>query len=107
MSDGDGGDPSIIVNKLMSDYHSIGIKIFSIAFGSSVNKIILDKIASIGGTGSSKQALNATELRSTFENIISETKITYTLETQDRKIINECVNKYKSRLLKLENIVPQ
>jgi uncharacterized protein YegL len=107
MSDGDGGDPSIIVNKLMSDYRSIGIKIFSVAFGSNVNKIILDKIASIGGTGSSNEALNATELRNAFEKIISETKITYTLETQDRKIINECVNKYKSRLLKLENIVPQ
>jgi hypothetical protein len=107
MSDGGGGDPSIIVNKLMSDYRSIGIKIFSVAFGSNVNKIILDKIASIGGTGSSNEALNATELRNAFEKIISETKITYTLETQDRKIINECVNKYKSRLLKLENIVPQ
>ena len=107
MSDGQGGDPSIIVNKLMSDNHSIGIKIFTVAFGSGVNKIILDKIASIGGTGSSKEAINATELRSAFEKIISETKISYTLETQDRKIINECVNKYRSRILQIENILRQ
>ena len=84
MSDGGAEDPTAyITNSLMNPFQGIGLKIYSVAFGSA-NLSILNKIASVGGTQDAKKATNGIELAAVFNGI----------GTAESKVLNEMVNKF-------------
>jgi hypothetical protein len=88
------------VANFMTRYAHMGIKVYSIGFGSGCNMTILKDIAQVGGTNEAMKALSFSELNQAFQNIIKKELtevVIHEFIRNDNIITEDIIKKLKNR----------